>query len=120
MALNEPQSVTLATIAQSLPRTSTGTNTSTYTKEDGTVVLTVAHAYARRIRRTARLTTNKITTDPLITAQNVRVNATCYVVLDVPVAGFSSAEQKDLLLALATWLSATTGANAGKLVGGEN
>lgn len=120
MALADPQSVTIGGAAQSLPRTSTSTNSSTYTKDDGTAVLLVSHAYGRRFRRTASVTSNKITTDPLITSQNVRVNARAYVVLDVPVSGFSAAEQKDLLLALATWLSASTGANAGKLVGGEN
>lgn len=120
MALADPQSVTIGGTANTLPRTSTSANASSYTKDDGATALTVSHSYGRRIRRTASITSNKITADPLITGQNVRVNARAYVVLDAPVAGFTAAEQKDLLLAIATWLSASTGANATKLVGGEN
>ena len=120
MALADPQSLTVNGAAASLPRTSTAANSSNYTKDDGTVSFTVSHSYGKRTRRTARVISNKITTDPLVTGMNVRVSAHAYVVLDVPVSGFSAADQKELLLALATWLSASTGANAGKLVGGEN
>lgn len=120
MALADPQSVTVNGGAQSLPRTSTAANASSYTKDDGTVAMAVSHNYGKRYRRTARVTSNKITTDPLLTNVNVRVSASAYVVLDVPPSGFTAAEQKELLLALATWLSASTGANAAKLVGGEN
>lgn len=120
MALADPQSVTVGGSAATLARTSTGTNTSSYSKDDGTVLMSVAHNYGRRYRRTARITSNKIATDPLITGVNVRLSASAYVVLDVPSSGFSALEQKELLLAIATWLSASTGANATKLVGGEN
>lgn len=119
MALADPQSITIGT-ALTLPRTSTGANSSSYTKDDQTVRFDVAHQYGKRVRRTARVTSNKITTDPLITGQNVRLSASVYVVLDVPVSGFTAAEQKDLLLSISTWLSASTGANSVKLVGGEN
>lgn len=120
MALADPQSVTVNSAAQSLPRTSTGANSSVYTKDDGTVQVTVSHSYGKRYRRTARVTSNKIATDPLVTGVNVRVSASAYVVLDVPTSGFTAAEQKELLIAMATWLSASSGANAAKLVGGEN
>jgi len=120
MALADPQSVTVGGSAASLPRISTGVNSSTYNKADSTVQLTVSHQYGKRNRRTARITVTKITTDPLNTSINTRVSYSAYVVLDVPPAGFSAAEQKEGLLAIATWLSASTGANADKLVGGEN
>jgi hypothetical protein len=120
MALADPQSVTVNSAAQSLPRTSVGPNASSYTKDDGTVQLSVSHNYGKRNRRTARVTSTKIAVDPLISGVNLRVSASAYVVIDVPQAGFSAAEQKELLLSIATWLSANTGANAAKLVGGEN
>lgn len=120
MALADPQSVTVNAGTQTLPRTSVGPNASSYTKDDGTVQLSVSHTYGKRLRRSARVTSNKIAVDPLITGVSMRVSASAYVVLDVPQAGFSAAEQKELLLAIATWLSASTGANAAKLVGGEN
>ncbi len=120
MALADPQSLTVNGSAASLPRTSTGANSSSYTKDDQTVAFNVSHQYGKRLRRTARVTSNKITTDPLLTGVNTRVSASAYIVLDVPTSGFTAAEQKELLLAIATWLSASTGANAVKLVGGEN
>lgn len=120
MSLADPQSITLTSGAVSLPRTSAGTNGSAYTSSDGATRFTVSHQYGKRTRRTARVTSEKITTDPLTTGVNVRVNASAYVVLDVPPAGFTAAEQKDLLVGLATWLTAATAANAVKLVGGEN
>ena len=120
MALADPQSVTVGGSAASLPRISTGANGSTYSKADSTVSLQVSHQYGRRTRRTARVTSNKITTDPLNTGVNVRVSMSAYVVLDVPPSGFTASEQKEILLALGIWLSAISGANADKLVGGEN
>lgn len=120
MALADPQSVTIGAATTPLPRVSVGPNASTYSSADSTVQLSASHAYGKRIRRTARVTSTKITTDPLLTNVNVRVSASAYVVLDVPTSGFTAAEQNDLLLSIATWLSATSGANAAKLIGGEN
>lgn len=120
MALADPQSVTIGGGASSLARTSTGANQSVYTKADGSAGLYVSHTYGKRTRRMAKVTSTKITTDPLLTGQNVRVSASAHIVLDVPPAGFSAEEQKELLLAVATWLSAGSAANAVKLVGGEN
>lgn len=119
MAYADPQSVTVNAVANSLARTSFGTNSGSFTKDDGTVRLEVAHQYGKRTRRTARVTTNKISPDPLITSQNVRLSASVYVVVDAPLAGFSSTELKDLIGSLTTWLTASSSANALKLVGGE-
>lgn len=120
MALADPQSVTVNGSAQTLPRTSVGPNASTYTTADGTVQLSVSSTYGKRIRHTVRVTSNKIAADPLVSGVNLRVSASAYLVWDGPQAGFSAAEQKELVLAVATWLSANTGANATKFVGGEN
>lgn len=116
MALSDPQSVTFGSVATSLPRTSTSTDQSTYTKADQTTVLTVAHSYGRRNRRLVRLQTSKITTDPLLTGQNINVGASARVVLDTPSSGFTVVEMENLLDALATWVKA----NKAKIVGGEN
>lgn len=119
MALSDPQSVTTSA-AVSVPRTSVGTNTSTYTSADGATVLTVSHSYGKRTRRVVRVTVNKIATDPLNPNINLRLNASAYLVLDAPPAGFTTQELKEILQAPATWTSASSGANAVKLVGGEN
>jgi hypothetical protein len=116
----DPQSITVGAATSSLPRISSGVNAGSFSKDDGTVLLQVSHAYGKRIRRTARVTTTKISADPLLTNVNVRLSASAYIVLDVPNQGFSIAEQKDLILGLTTWLTASSAANTVKLTGGEN
>jgi len=44
----------------------------------------------------------------------------CYVVVDVPVNGYTVTEEKALVDALAAYLTASTGAKVTQLLGGEN
>lgn len=120
MAYSDPQSVTISAVANSLPRTSSGVNTGSFTKDDGSVQLLIAHAVNKRARRTARLNVSKIAPDPLISAQNIKFSMTAYLVVDVPQTGFTIAEQKAIVDGLILWLSASSGANVTKLLGGEN
>jgi len=119
MAYSDPQSVTIGT-ALTLPRTSSGVNAGSFSKDDGTAVLSVSHQYGKRIRRSARVTSTKISADPLLTNVNVRLSASAYLVIDVPNNGYSITEVKDLVTGLTTWLTAATNANLVKLIGGEN
>lgn len=119
MAYADPQSVTIGS-ALSLPRTGSGIGTGTFTKDDGTAQLVVSHQVGKRIRRTARINYSKIVADPLVTGTNLRLSASVYVVLDVPINGFTVAEQVQIITGLTTWLTASTNANATKLVGGES
>jgi len=117
----DPQSVTINAVAQSLPATSRGINTSTYTKDDQTVRLIVSHTYgSKRNRRLVRLEQNKVAADPLISAQNIRYNQAFYMVMDEPITGFSVAERVYLAAALCGWGTASTNANFTKFMGGEN
>jgi ribosomal protein L28 len=119
MAYSDPQSVTIGS-AISLPRTSQGTNNGAFTSSDGTTGLVVSHAYGNRTRRTARINFAKIAADPLISAQNIKYSASVYMVIDVPITGFTVAEQVQIITGLTTWLTASTNANATKLAGGES
>lgn len=120
MAFSDPQSVTINAVANSLPRTSSGVNTGIFTKDDGNVKLTVAHAYGKRTRRTIRLDHRKIAPDPLISAQNIEYSMSAYIVVDVPVTGYTIAEQKQIVDALTLYLTASSGARVTQLLGGEN
>lgn len=120
MAFSDPQSITINAVANSLPRVSSGTNSSVYQKDDGTIKLTASHQYGKRSRRTLRIDHSKIAADPLISAQNIKHSMSVYVVLDVPVTGYTVTEQKQIVDALTGYLTATAGANATKLIGGEN
>lgn len=120
MAYTDPQSVTVSGTAISLPRTSSGVNSGAFTSADGLVQLTVSHAYGKRNRRQLKLTQSKISADPLVPSQNVRSSMSCYIVVDVPVNGFTVTEEKALVDAFTAYLSASTGARVTQLLGGEN
>lgn len=68
----DPQSVTVAGSAKSLPRTSTGSNQSEYTTADGLYKLKVSSSYGKRNRRVVRLEANKVALTPLSVASTVR------------------------------------------------
>jgi hypothetical protein len=120
MAFSDPQSVTINAVANSLPRTSSGVNAGVFTKDDGNVKLSIASQYGKRNRRTARIDHSKIAADPLISAQNIKYGMSVYLVCDVPITGYTIAEQKQIADGLTTWLTASSGANLLKLLGGEN
>jgi hypothetical protein len=117
---SDPQSVTISSVANSLPRVSVNGSTSAYQKDDGNVKLTISSAYGKRTRRTARLDFRKTAADPLFPAQNAPYSMSAYIVADVPVTGFSVSEQKQIVDALSAWLTASSGANVIKLLGGES
>lgn len=113
----DPQSITVNSVAQSLPATSRGNDASVYTKDDATYKLTIGHAYkAERNRFTIRIDANKVAADPLTSANNKVYGMSTYIVIDKPVVGYSNTEAKDIALALAAW---ATSANLLKVLGGE-
>lgn len=116
----DPQTVTINAVANSLPRTSSGVNQGAFTKDDGNVKLSLSSTYAKRTRRMARLDFSKIAADPLVSAQNIKYSMSAYLVVDTPITGFTVAEAKQIVDALTAWLTASTGANVTKLLGGES
>jgi len=67
-----------------------------------------------------KLTHRKIAADPLISAQSIEYSMTAYVVFDVPVTGYTVAEAKQIVDGLTAWLTASSGANTTKVLGGES
>lgn len=118
--LTDPQSVTISGTANSLPRVSTTVNSSTYQKDDGTVKLSVSHAYGKRNRRSIRLEHSKIAADPLISAQSIKYTMYSYIVLDTPVTGYTVPEAKAVVDGFIAALSASTGALITQVLGGQN
>lgn len=119
MAFADPQSITVNSVAISLPRTGSGINTGTFTSADGNTKLTIANTYAKRTRRTLRFDLSKIAADPLVSAQNIKYSMSAYLVVDLPVTGFTVAEAKQLIDGMMTYLTASTGAKITQLLGGE-
>jgi hypothetical protein len=120
MALSDPQSVTINSVAQSLPRVSSGINSGIFQKDDTTVRLEVSDQYGKRTRRLVRLTHSKIAADPLISSTNIKYSMSVGLTIDVPVTGYTVAEAKQIVDALSAWLTASSGANITKVLGGEN
>lgn len=120
MAFADPQTVTINAVANTLPRTSSGLATGVFTKDDGTVKESVSHAYGKRTRHSLRIDFQKIAPNPLISAQNILYSMSTYVVVDVPVTGFTVAEQKQIVDALTLYLTASSGSKVTQLLGGEN
>lgn len=116
----DPQSITINTVANSLPRVGTTGTSSSYSKDDGSVKLDIRHASNKRNRRTARVEHRKNAPDPLFPAQNTPYHMACYLVVDVPPTGYTVTEQKQIVDALVAWLSASSGANVTRLLGGES
>lgn len=119
MAFADPQSVTINAVANSLPRISSGVNTGSFQKDDATVKLGVSHQYGTRVRRQLRLDHVKIAPD-VFTSDNVKYSMSAYLVVDVPITGYSLAEQKQIVDGLTAYLTATSGARVTQLLGGEN
>jgi len=119
MAFADPQSVTINAVANSLPRISSGVNTGAFQKDDATLKLSVSHNYASRTRRQVRLDQNKIAPD-VFTSENMRQSMSVYLVVDQPQNGYTNAELKLIVDGFLAYLSASSGANITKLLGGEN
>lgn len=115
----EPQILTINAVANSLPRVGTGMGVGSFSKDDGTVKLGIAHSYGKRTRRQARMDHSKIAPDPLISSTNIQFSMSVYLVADVPKTGYTIIEQKQNVDAFLAWANASSGANILKLLGGE-
>lgn len=116
MAFADPQTI----LTQTLPRTSSGPNTGTFTKDDGSRQLDVAHQYGRRTRRVIKFTDTKTAADPLNPTVNRPYSMSVSLVVDVPVFGYTVAEEKAIVDGLVAYLTASSGARVTQLLGGEN
>lgn len=120
MAFSDPQTLTINSVANTLPRTSSGQSSGVFTKDDGTVKLSVSHSSGKRTRHSIRVDFSKIAPNPLISAQNIMFSMSVYLVVDIPLTGFTIAEQKQIVDALTTYLTATSGARTTQLLGSES
>jgi hypothetical protein len=113
----DPQSITVNAVAQSMPRISSVGTKSVYQKNDLSFTMTISHAVSKdRLRSMVRVDQRAIVPDPL-TAVNDYETLSFYVVIDRPLAGFSSTQVEQLITGFKTWLDATS---IGKLYGQES
>jgi len=120
MAFADPQSITISGTPISLPKTVSGENLGKYQSADGLVVLSAQSAYGRRTRRTLRVDHSKITSDPFIPANNVKVGMSVYTVFDLPVAGYTNTEAKAVYDGYKAMIAASSDLLITKILGGES
>jgi len=74
-------------------RTGTGNGVGTFTSSNGLNVVTTRQTSTKsRLRREFRLTTDKLSADPLDPSVNVSKSTSVYLVIDEPIVGFSDTE----------------------------
>jgi hypothetical protein len=115
----DPQSVTINSVAKSLPRVLIDGSKAIYKNSDESVTLTISHQRSgNRTRSMLRLDQRKAATD-LVAEPSGFVTLSTYLVLDRPDSvtnGFSMTEVEQLVAALTGY---STTANVDKLYGRE-
>lgn len=113
----DPQSVTINSVAKSMPRVTSNGLKSEYQMADASFKLTISHTPSKdRVRSMVRIDQRAIVADPL-TSVNDYETLSYYVVIDRPVYGFTTAQVEQIVAGLNAWL---TSGNVDKLVGSES
>lgn len=120
MAFSDPQTITINAVAQVCARTDQDPQ-GIFITSDGLVKETIGQANSgtNRFRRLLRLDHSKIAANPFDSTLNAKYNMAVYVVVDVPVVGYTVAEQKLVTDGFMNYLTASSGAVMLKLLGGE-
>lgn len=102
----DPQTITISTVAQTMPRVEVGNRRAVYRKADGTHILTISHASAsgNRMRSMVRIDKNAVVPDP-ITQVNDTETLGVYLVIDRPEQGFTVSEVDAVIQGLKAWLT---------------
>jgi hypothetical protein len=122
MAFSDPQTITINAVANSLPRVGSGVGVGTFAKDDQTVVLGIAQRRTPkgRMQARARLDHKKIAPDPFNGALNASYGLSVTIAVDHEMSGYTLAEKKQVVDGLLTFLTASSGANILRLLGGES
>lgn len=115
---SDPQSITYATVAKSLPAIGRSADESVYRTNDSGVIYTMklGRQFKKRNRVVARLQRDSFASDPVVPAQNILASMTATFTIDYPTVGLTTADAQTLAKALVDWLS---DANILKLANGE-
>jgi hypothetical protein len=114
----DPQSITYAAAAKSLPAIGRGDTSSEYKLNDSGVVydLILSHQFAKRNRIVVRLRRDAYVTDPLVPANSQLASMTATFTMDFPTTGYTTTDAQNLGNALVSFL---TSGNILKIANGE-
>jgi hypothetical protein len=114
---SDPQSLTVNSVAQSMPKISSDGRKAVYQKADQTYTLTISHSTSKgRIRSVVRIDNRAIVTNPLDSTNDFDV-LSVYMVIERPEFGFTVTNVQQLVAGFAGFLDSTV---VGKLYGQES
>lgn len=119
---SDPQTVTVSAVPIVMPRVGSGIDTGTFRMEgtSSQYGLSFSHTYGKRARHLTRFDHKKIATDPLIPATNAPYSMSTYLVVDVPLVGYTTVDVKAIVDGFLAYQTASSGANITKLLAGES
>jgi len=120
MSFADPQTITISAVTTPLPRVSVGDDKSEYTSGDGLITMKAGSIYGKRTRRQLRIDVSKLAPDAFRPTENVKVQMSCYLVFDLPTAGYTPAEALAVYQGFKTQFSASSDLLITKLLGGES
>lgn len=123
MALTDPQKFKEAAGTEvTAPRVSSGDYKSVYSTSDGLTKLTLStlESGSNRKRHLVRIDVSKLATNVYEESKKQEVSTSVYLVIDRPVAGFTTGECKKMVEGLVGLLSASTYSLTEKVIGGES
>jgi len=120
MSFADPQTITISAVTSSLPKVSTLGDETTYQDATGLIQMLASHDVGKRTRHLLRVNHSKLTADPFLPAENVKVSMSCYIVFDVPPVGYTAAEQLAVYTGFKTQFSASSDTLITKLLAGES
>jgi hypothetical protein len=122
MALSDPQQLTIETVETDLPRVSVTPTGSVYAIESDTLnlKLNINNTRNKRVRSVARIDSNFIFPDPLISGVNARRSASMSFIVDRPLDGLTPQDFLPTVLGFLEYLSADDGAIIARIMGGES
>lgn len=115
---SDPYVVTISGVAKSLNKLTTTDSGSKFGTSDRLHRASVNHFYGRRERHTIRMDVDATTANPLISGQNVVNSYSIILTVDNP-KGFDTTTLKAAVDGFLAKLSASSGADVTKLLGGE-
>jgi len=116
---SDPQTITVSGSAKTLNRTGSTENGGKFATAARDRILSVVHTYGKRTRHTVSLKTDTLVANPLVAGQNINQSMTVYLTVDMP-NGYDTATAKAEVDGFLGNLTAATGANLTKLLGGES
>lgn len=118
MSFADPQSITVNSVAQSLPRIKSDGTRSEYLEDVEEFKMTLSHQESKtRTRRMVRIDQRVVAEDPLTSVSEYKTLG-CYLVVDEPEYGFSDVEIGYVVTALIAWLEA--GTNVAQLLASQH